>query len=196
VKVKVPPGSTVTVVTMSPVPLVAATLEPGEATAVQLAAVISGGKRSSTNWSTAVLEPVLLTTMVYLVLPPGIAASIPSVLVMDRSAWGVSASVSMALSLPGVGSVTPSGGATVAVLTRVPVAEGSTWTVKRKVTLALTGRLTVVARSPAPSAGPMTVPPPLLAVADQVAEVTPSGSRSDTLAPATALGPVLLTTMV
>src|SRR6516165_9754822 len=64
VKVAVPPGSRVTVVRMLPLPLVAATLEPGEATAVQLTAVMAAGKRSVTAWSTAVLGPALLTTMV------------------------------------------------------------------------------------------------------------------------------------
>src|SRR6476646_3086069 len=63
VKVTVPPGSRVTVVAMLPVPLVWATLEPAEATAVQLTAVIAAGKRSATAWSTAVLGPALLTTM-------------------------------------------------------------------------------------------------------------------------------------
>src|SRR6516162_3005823 len=71
VKVTVPPGSRVTVVRMLPLPLAAATLEPGEATAVQLTAVIAAGKRSVTAWSTAVLGPALLTTMVYVVLSPG-----------------------------------------------------------------------------------------------------------------------------
>src|SRR6187401_1852727 len=64
VKVTVPPGSRVTVVLMLPVPLAAATLEPGEATAVQLTAVIAEGNTSVTAWSTAVLGPALLTTMV------------------------------------------------------------------------------------------------------------------------------------
>ena len=108
---------------------------------------------------------------------------------MVRSAWGVSVSVSVAVLLAGSGSVTPAGGVTVAVLLRVPVAEGLIWTVKVKVTLALTGRSTVVARVPVPLAGPVTVPPPLLAVAVQVAAVTPAGKGSDTLAPVTALGP-------
>ena len=115
---------------------------------------------------------------------------------MDRSAWGVRVSVSVALLLAGSGSVTPAGGLTVAVLLSVPVADGLTWTVKVKVTLALTGRSTVVARAPLPLAAPVTVPPPVLAVAAQVAAVTPAGRGSDTLAPVTALGPVLLTTMV
>src|SRR6516165_2412265 len=64
VKVTVPPGSRVTVVRMLPLPLAAATLEPGVATAVQLTAVIAAGKKSVTAWSTAVLGPALLTTMV------------------------------------------------------------------------------------------------------------------------------------
>ena len=45
----------------------------------------------------------------------------PSVLVIDRSACGVSVSVSVALLLPGVGSVTPPP-LTVAVLDSEPVA--------------------------------------------------------------------------
>src|SRR6478735_6960736 len=53
VKVTVPPGSRVTVVLMLPVPLAAATLEPGEATAVQLTAVMTDGKLSVTVWLTA-----------------------------------------------------------------------------------------------------------------------------------------------
>ena len=86
--------------------------------------------------------------------------------------------MSVALLLAGVGSVTPAGGVTVAVLARVPVAEGSICTVKVKVTVALTGRSTVVARAPLPLLGPVTLPPPLLAVAVQLAAVTPAGSGS------------------
>ena len=55
-------------------------------------------------------------------LVPGTAEVTPSVLVMDRSAWGVSVSVSLALLLTGLGSVTPAGGVTVAVLLSEPVA--------------------------------------------------------------------------
>src|SRR6187401_1858581 len=64
VKVTVPPGSRVTVVRMLPLPLAWATLEPAEATAVQLTAVIADGNRSVTGCATAVLGPALLTTMV------------------------------------------------------------------------------------------------------------------------------------
>src|SRR5262245_19879211 len=120
----------------------------------------------------------------------------PSSLVIARSAWDVRVLLSVAVLFVPLGSVTPAGGATVAVLVNEPVAEGSIATVKVKVTVALTGRSTVVARAPTPLVGPVTVPPPLLALAVHVAAVTPAGSGSDTLAPVTALGPLLLTTMV
>src|SRR5438477_155718 len=64
VKVAVPPGSRVTVVRMLPLPLAAATLDPAEATAVQLTAVMAAGKKSVTWWAAAALGPVLWTTMV------------------------------------------------------------------------------------------------------------------------------------
>jgi hypothetical protein len=47
----------------------------------------------------------------------------PSVFVIPRLALGASVSVSVALLLPGVGSVTPAGAVTVAVLLNDPVAE-------------------------------------------------------------------------
>src|SRR6516225_9613608 len=103
VKATVPPGNRVTVVLMLPLPLAAATLEPAEANAVQLTEVTAAGNRSVTAWFTAVLGPALLTTMVYVVLVPGTTDVTPSVLVIDRSAWGVSASLSVALSLAGLG---------------------------------------------------------------------------------------------
>ena len=51
---------------------------------------------------------------------------LPSVLVICRSACGVSVSVSVAELLAGVGSVSPEGSETVAVLLRVPVAAALT----------------------------------------------------------------------
>jgi hypothetical protein len=64
VKVTVPKGSRVTGVMMSPVPIGWATLDPGEATAVQLTAAKADENRSVTVAFTAVLGPAaLLTTM-------------------------------------------------------------------------------------------------------------------------------------
>src|SRR5947199_386125 len=60
VKVTVPPGSRVTVVLMLLLPLLAATLEPVEADAVQLTDVMADGKLSVTAWFTAVLGPAFL----------------------------------------------------------------------------------------------------------------------------------------
>src|SRR5262249_25143721 len=60
---------------------------------------------------------------------------------MARSAWGVSVSVSMALSLPGLGSVVPAGGTTVAVLLNGAVALGSIVPVSVKATVAPLARL-------------------------------------------------------
>src|SRR5262245_54290426 len=113
-----------------------------------------------------------------------------SVMVTDRSACGVSVSVSVAA----IGE--PPGGVAVTVLVSEPVALGLIVAVKLKVTLALTGRFTVVAKAPLPLAGPETLPPPVLPVAVQVPAVTPAGSGSETAAPVTAFGPVLLTTIV
>ena len=55
---------------------------------------------------------------------PGTAVALLSVLPMDRSARGVSVSVSVALLLPGVASAMPAGTVAVAVLLRLPVADG------------------------------------------------------------------------
>src|SRR5262249_62069977 len=63
VKVAVPPGSRVTGVRMLPAPLTAPTLDPAEETAVHVAEVMTDGNRSLTSAPTAVLGPLLLTTM-------------------------------------------------------------------------------------------------------------------------------------
>src|SRR5262245_10811318 len=112
-------------------------------------------------------------------------------MVTCRSTIGVR--VSASVTLTGV----PPGGVTVTVLASEPVADGSTWTVKLKVTVALAGRFTVVARGPLPLAGPVTLPPPVLPANSQLAAVTPAaGSGSEMAAPVTAAGPELLTTIV
>src|SRR5689334_19248003 len=54
----------------------------------------------------ALLGPALLAVIVYVTEPPGVAVVTPSVLVIERSALGVSESVSVAELLPGDGSVT------------------------------------------------------------------------------------------
>jgi hypothetical protein len=64
VKVTVPPGCTVTVVSMSPVPEEATTLEPADASAVQAEEVTSAGMASCTAAPRAVEGPSFPTTIV------------------------------------------------------------------------------------------------------------------------------------
>src|SRR5437763_126234 len=117
---------------------------------------------------------------------------------MARSDTSPAVSVSVALLLPGVGSVVPAGAVTMAVLTRLAVAEDCAVPVTVKTTElpAPAGMLTVAARLlPEPL-------PPLLTVAVPVTlevHVTPvrmAGMVSATLAPTALLGPLLVTVMV
>src|SRR5690349_22013767 len=77
---------------------------------------------------------------------------------MDRSAWAASVSVSVAELLPGVGSVTPAGAATVAVLLSVPLAAAEIVQLAVYVVLPPAGRFTVSLILPLPEA--VQVPPP------------------------------------
>src|SRR5262245_29543457 len=117
---------------------------------------------------------------------------------MARSATAPMVSMSVAVLLLRLLSVSPAGGETVAVLTRVPVAVGLMLAEKEKVTLAPTGRSTFVLRAPVPLLGlpEVMAPPPLAPTKVQASLVTPAGTASATLAPLATLGPALLTTMV
>src|SRR5437762_2075816 len=124
-----PPGAatvavfaTLPVALMLPVPLAVNPDAPPLPTAVNVSLVIAAGRVSLTVAPVTALGPLLATTMVYVVDVPGTALDTPSVLVMLRSAIVSTVSVSVALLLPGVGSVAPAGTVTVAVLTRLPPA--------------------------------------------------------------------------
>src|SRR4051812_28912696 len=97
--------------------------------------VVPADKTSLTAAPDTVLGPLFVTVIVYATFVPGTSVAAPSVLAMDRSATGTSASVSVALLLPLVGSVTPAGGATDAVLLSVPVKAGSIARVNLKLVL-------------------------------------------------------------
>src|SRR5262249_22307973 len=79
---------------------------------------------SSTTTPAAVDGPTLLTTVVNVMSVPAVADPELAVLLTCTSAAGVMAVVSVAVSSPGVGSVVPAGGVTVAPLVRVPTASG------------------------------------------------------------------------
>ena len=103
-------------------------------------------------------------------------------------------SVSVALLLPGVGSVVPPGGATVAVFDQDPVALADTVPVSVNVAVPPTSRLT----------GALMLPLPIRGTAaarrgrrrSRSRRLIVAGSVSATVAPVTALGPLLVATIV
>lgn len=124
---------------------------------------------------------------------PGVADPTLAVLVIAKSAVGVTVTVVVPVLLPGVGSVVPGGGLTLATLVKVPLASKAT----------LTWKVTVARASLAKVVLPLMAVPVTLAVAVTPGLVTmlvmvpkPAGRLSLQLAPATALGPLLPITMV
>ena len=118
----------------------------------------------------------------------------PSVLVIERSAVGVIVSLSVALLLAVLGSVTPAGAVTLAVLVRVPVALKDRVPVAVKVAVPPTARFTVVAMLPLPLAAAQLEPAEAVQV--QVTPVRLAGKVSVTEAPVTGLGPAFETVIV
>src|SRR5258708_7022607 len=112
---------------------------------------------------------------------------------MARSATAVMVSVSVALLLAGVGSVTPAGAAMVAVLLMVPLAPPATVALTVKVAVPPLSRLTAAAMLPLPLAGQLE---PAEAAQVQAPKVRFAGAVSVTVAAVTALGPLLVATMV
>src|SRR5207245_1762580 len=121
VYVVLPPLGRFTVSLMLPLPD-AVHVPPPAPTHVHVQ-VSDAGNVSATVAPVAVLGPAFDAVIVYVTDPPAVAVVTPSVLVIDRSADAPSASTSVAALLPGVGSVTPPGAVTVAVLLNEPVAE-------------------------------------------------------------------------
>jgi hypothetical protein len=109
--------------TIEPVPL-AVQVAPLEAMHVHDALSSEAGSASVTVAPTTADGPPLRTTIVYATVAPGVAVVVPSVFVTLRSAIGVTESLSVALSFVGVGSDTPTGAVTLAVLDTMPVAVG------------------------------------------------------------------------
>ena len=83
-------------------------------------------KMSATTAPIAADGPAFDATIVYVTGTPGVYVADPSVFAIDRFACEFCISVSVAVLLPGTGSVTPPGAATVAVFTRSPVASDRT----------------------------------------------------------------------
>src|SRR5258707_151721 len=99
---------------------------PPAATQVQVAPVMAAGGVSDTVAPVTPFGPAFEATIVYVIGGPGTTVGWPSVFVIERLAWGVKGSVSVAELFTETGSVTPFGAVTVAVLIRLPVAPGLT----------------------------------------------------------------------
>src|SRR5688572_30485961 len=88
----------------------------------------ASGNASTIRAPLASPGPALLAVMTYSTAVPAVAVVTPSVFVIERSAVKLdrsSASLSLALLLPGRGSVTSAGAVTVAVFVNVPVAHSA-----------------------------------------------------------------------
>jgi len=181
-----------TVALMLPLPL-AGHVPPPVPVHVHVAPVRAAGNVSVTVEPGAADGPALDATIVYVTDVPGTFDVTPSVLVIDRSTVGVNASVSVAELFAAVGSVTVTGAAIVAVLTRLPVAVAAIVPVTVKAAVAPTGRSTDALMLPLPLAG--QVPPPA-AVQVHVGEVMAAGIVSATVAAVTVDGPAFDATIV
>ena len=124
---------------------------------------------------------------------PGTSVADPSVLVIDRSAVGVSVSVSVAELLAGVGSVAPPGSATVAVLASDPVAVAEMAPVTVNVAAPPETKVTEALIEPEPEAGHDE---PAEAEHVQVTPLSEAGIVSVTVAALIVEGPALEATIV
>ena len=154
VKVAVPDDVSVTRSATLPEPLPLAQLEPAEAVHVQIAPTRAAGSGSLTEALVMVDGPAFVTTIVYVSASPAAIEVSPSVLVMIKSAVGVTDVVSVAVLLPDAVSVTPAGASIVAVLAITPAAEATTVAVTTIVAVPPGFNDTVVLIAlPAPEAG-------------------------------------------
>ena len=127
---------------------------------------------------------------------PGTAVALPSVFVTTRSGLGDSVSESVALSLPGMGSVQPAGTVAVAVLANVPVAPGATVPATVRVATAPVSRAMCVDTAlPVPEVEPQA-PLPLVMLQLQLTPVIAAGTVSSKVAALTFEGPLLVTVTV
>src|SRR5258706_42222 len=119
---------------------------------------------------------------------------------MSRSATGCTVSVSLAVLLPGVGSIVPVGGATVTTLVTDPLV-AVTFAAIVNVTVPPAGSVGIT--TPAPSSNPTVTfagagqaAPPLAPVQAAPVLLNPVAAGSVTIAPSPGDGPAFVTTIV
>ena len=117
-------------------------------------------------------------------------------MVIERSAVMLAGLVSVAVLLVSVGSFVPLGTVTVAEFSNCPVVPLGTVPVSVRVALAPLTRLTVVAILSVPLVAAQLLGKGVLQVQVKPAPTKAAGGGSETAAPTTSLGPLLVTTMV
>ena len=125
---------------------------------------------------------------------PGTEVVVLFVLVIDKSETGWKSRATVDELLAELGSAMPLGCATVAVFVSVPVAVLAACAVNVKVAVPFTARFTVVLRFPVPLVAVQLEPADAAQV--HVAPLNVAGKLSVTVAPVTAIGPLLVTTIV
>ena len=135
---------------------------------------------SSPGLSACAPVPLFVSVIVYTTFVPGMKLPFTVFVPLTIApGGGLSVSESVAELLPGVGSVTPAGAATVAVLLSVPVAAAEIVQLAVYVVLPPAGRFTVSLMLPLPDA--VHVPPP--APTQVQVQVSLAGKVSATVAP-------------
>ncbi len=186
--VAVPPTGRSIDVLMLPLPDAGHTALPA-AEHVHVAPVNAAGKVSVKLEAGAAEGPALDATIVYVAEVPGTSLVTPSVLVTERSARGVRVSVSVAELLAPVGSLPPTGAATVAVLTSEPVAMAETVADTVNVAVPPIARFTLALMLPLPEGAGQLEPAEAAHV--HVTPVSAAGNASVTVAPVTTDGPAM-----
>ena len=187
----VPPTGSVTVSLILPTPD-APHDAPLDATQLHVAPLSALGNVSVTVTPDAADGPAFEATIVYVTDVPATSVADPSVFVTETSAVGVTASTSVAVLFPGVGSVVPEGTATVTAFDSVPVAPAETFAVRVYVTVPPTVSVTVSLMLPVPATAQLA---PLDATHDQVAPLSALGSVSVTVTPEAFDGPLFVATI-
>ena len=169
--------------------------EPAVAVQVHVAPVRTAGSESVTLTPATFDGPWFVTTTVYCTVWPGVADAAPSVLRTSMSARRTMAVLSVAWLLAGVGSIEPTGIATLTVFVSVPAAVDAA-SVPVTVNVAVPPVSKVTSWLMLPDPDPLAHVDPAEAVHVHVAPTMLAGTTSVTDAPAMVDGPALVTTIV
>jgi hypothetical protein len=196
--VMAPPGGRVTVplralLVMLKLPVLA---PPPTALVTLLKVPRPVGRLSANVALVAVLGPALLSTSVYVSVPPALGVAVLATLLRLRSATRPTVMVAVPVLFPGVVSVVPGGVLTVATLAIVPLAVPETLAWKLTVMAPPGGRVTVPLRALLVMLKLPVLAPPPTALVTLLKVPRPVGRLSANVALVAVLGPALLSTSV